>query len=197
MSPPTTPLTVGAPIDNYLTEAQQESVPDSNSLSRPRARRKTAERADLVTKGLISQLDADSLVQRYLTHLDRFLYGIASHYTDTNHVRRASPTLLAAICATVAFQDVKQREIFEVCNREYRSLISASTFESRNIEYIRALCIGSFWLPDASRILCSEAIRRAADCRLHLSFHKITHAAMSPNMTSEQMINANDRMRLW
>jgi len=201
LSPPTTPLTVGAPIDTYLNAAQQqEDLPDANCSHRSRGRRKAAEKADLITKGLISQADADSLVQRYLSHLDRFLYGIASHYKDTNQIRRASPTLLAAICATTAFQDVNQRELFEICNREYRSLVSASMFENRSVDYVLALCIGSFWLPDASRILSSEAIRRAADARLHSSFHKLNHATTSSNSMPEIMSgfpDARDKVRLW
>ncbi|KAF7590661.1 hypothetical protein BBP40_002553 [Aspergillus hancockii] len=46
-------------------------------------------------------------------------------------------------------------------------------FEKRDVEYVRALCIASFWLADASRIFSSDAIRRAADMRLHRSFDSL------------------------
>jgi hypothetical protein len=153
-----------------------------------------------VSKEAISLEDAEILVQRYLQHLDRFLYGIASHYKDANQVRQASPTLLAALCAVSAFQDIKDRALFEVCNREYRSLVSASLFENRDVEYIRALCIGSFWLPDASRILSSEAIRRAADCRLHRQFHRLTEPPTPRNAPSDfgySLNDARDKVRIW
>jgi hypothetical protein len=200
LSPPTSPSTVQAPIDVYLTSARQEIGSDATSPQRPRNRRKAAERLDLISKGLISLDDAESLVQRYLLRLDRFLYGIASQYKDATQIRQASPALLAAICATSAFQDVKQRALFNVCNQEYRSLVTASMFENRNIEYIRALCIGSFWLPDASRILSSEAIRRAADCRLHLQFHRLVEQQMPSSASPDPQANLNnarDKARLW
>jgi hypothetical protein len=34
------------------------------------------------------------------------------------------------------------------CNREFRSLVAKSTFEKRDVDHIRALCITSFWLAD-------------------------------------------------
>jgi hypothetical protein len=172
LSPPGSPSAVQAPIDTYL---KAETSPNDSHTRR--TRRRPSERLDLVSKGVVSFEVATSLVNRYLTSLDRFLYGIASHFRGLTEVRQTSPVLLAAICSVSALHDAQNKDIFEACNREYRSLVSASLFEKRDIEYIRALCIGSFWLPDASRILLSEAIRRAADCRLHRDFYRLTEAS--------------------
>lgn len=155
-------------------------------------------------------------MQRYLLHLDRFLYGIASHYQSAAQVRRASPTLLAAMCAVAAFQQVsRDRTTFDLCYREYRSLVSNSLFEKRGVEYIRALCIGSFWLLDSSRILLSDAVRRAADVRLHRYWHRLGEeqpkgpaggdGPSGPNTATSGVSvdvrdprdEARDRIRLW
>ncbi|KIV99069.1 uncharacterized protein PV09_09235 [Verruconis gallopava] len=200
LSPPTSPSAAQAPIDTYLTSAQQEAAAESAGAARPRTRRKTAERPDLISKGLVSAEEAEGLVQSYLSRLDRFLYGIASQYKDAQQVRQASPTLLAAMCATAAFQDVKHQALFDVCNREYRALVSASLFENRSHEFVRALCIGSFWLPDASRILSSDAIRRAVDCRLHRQFYRLTEPPRPADNRMDPTLglsDARDKMRLW
>lgn len=209
LSPPASPSTAQAPIDPYLSGGQPQkdtSVDRTGAGSPQRNRRRASEKEDLVSKGIITQERADMLVGRYLLHLDRFLYGIASQYRDANEVRRASPTLLAAMCAVSAFQDVEHREVFELCYKEYRSLVSASLFEKKGLEYIRALCIGSFWLLDASRILLSDAIRRAADARLHRYFHRLTEESPATNSTSQTYSadsvrdpkdDARDKIRLW
>lgn len=214
LSPPASPSAAQAPIDPYLSGAQPQKntpVDGAGAGSPQRSRRRSSEREDLVSKGIITQERADMLVGRYLLHLDRFLYGIAGHYRDANEVRRASPTLLAAMCAVSAFQDVEHREVFELCYKEYRSLVSASLFEKKGLEYIRALCIGSFWLLDASRILLSDAIRRAADARLHRYFHRLTEDSPATNSISQTYSaglgdggvlrdprdDARDKVRLW
>lgn len=212
LSPPASPSTIQAPIDPYLSSGPPDKDGHpivAGSASPEDGRRRGCERPDLITKGIISHERAESLVQRYLTHLDRFLYGIASQYKDAHEVRKASPTLLAAMCTVSAFQDVESKELFDVCYKEYRHLVSTSLFEKRGLEYIRALCIGSFWLLDSSRILLSDAIRRAADTRLHRHFHRLNNQPKSSNsptcpsdkrdesLMGKSEDDARDKLRLW
>lgn len=212
LSPPASPSTIQAPIDPYLSSGPPDkdgNIINAGSASPEDGRRRGCERPDLISKGIISHERAESLVQRYLTHLDRFLYGIASQYRDANEVRKASPTLLAAMCTVSAFQNVESKELFDMCYKEYRHLVSTSLFEKRGLEYIRALCIGSFWLLDSSRILLSDAIRRAADTRLHRHFHRLNDQPKSSNSPTypsdkrdENVLgkpedDARDKLRLW
>ncbi|KAH7021476.1 uncharacterized protein B0I36DRAFT_393950 [Microdochium trichocladiopsis] len=201
LSAPASPSTLQAPIEPYLSggRLQQHDASLSNGGE--------SERPDLISKGLIAFDLADLLVQRYLVHFDRFLYGIARKYRDATEVRKASPTLLAAMCAVSAFHDVDHKDVFA----EYRALVSASLFEKRGVEYVRALCIGSFWLLDASRILLSDAIRRAADCRLHDHFQLLVAAspaelstspsssiaAVDTGVSDKAKEDARDKVRLW
>lgn len=198
LSPPASPSAAQAPIDTYLTSANHVSTPNGESPARPR--RRDSDRLDLISKGIVERDAAERLVEVYLRRFDRFLYGIASQYRDFEQVRQSSPALLAAMCAVSALHDSTYGDVFEACNKEFRALVSVALFEKRDLEHIRALCIASFWLPDASRILTSDAARRAADCRLHRHFVRLTQidrneAASSTRSSGQQ--DAKDKIRLW
>ena len=60
LSPPVSPSAAQAPIDTYLTSAQHGPSPNGNSPTR--SRRRGSERADLISKGLISREVAEKLV---------------------------------------------------------------------------------------------------------------------------------------
>lgn len=137
---------------------------------------------------------AGKLVERYASRLDHYLYGIAGELCNVQRLRSSSPTLFAAICTVSALHDPQDPSMYEICNRHFRQLVSQSTFEKRDVEYIRALCICSFWLADASRILSSDAVRRAADLRLHRTFDT---AFGSHDTTDLSPVESADRIRLW
>ncbi|KAE8382748.1 hypothetical protein BDV26DRAFT_288305 [Aspergillus bertholletiae] len=198
VSPPDSPSAVQAPIDTFLDIAKLGSP---KSVASPPGRR--ASRAthghDLVTKGIVSLAVAEQLLHRYFSRLDHYLYGICCERYDIQQLRTTSPVLLAAICTVSALHDPEDQKYYAVCNKEFRSLVMQSMFEKHDIEYLRALCIASFWLADASRILCSDAIRRAADIRLHRSFDYLIGARgpESCSPSSANPIAAVDRVRLW
>ncbi|RMY62840.1 hypothetical protein D0865_00235 [Hortaea werneckii] len=199
LSPPASPSAAKAPIDSYLTSLQETSPAGT---SPQKARRNTLAPADMITKGVVSLESANTLIEYYLHHLDRFLYSLAGQYKCLNDVRRASPALLAAMCTVAAFQKPESSGLFDICNREYRHLISTAMFEKRNQEFIRALCIGSFWLPNSSRILAGDAIRRSADCRLSRSYHQLNNERAKVGTTTNPISDttdneAADRVRLW
>ncbi|KAJ5091207.1 hypothetical protein NUU61_006077 [Penicillium alfredii] len=206
ISPPDTPSAVQAPIDTYLDIAKlgspgsSENTPPSTTRQRPHSVPQ-----DLISKGLISSSVADTLVERYFTRLDPYLYGICSGYQNLQQIRDKSPVLFAAICTVSALQDPQGQPTYEACNREFRRLVSRSLFEKHDLEYVRALCISSFWLSDASRILSSDAIRRAADMRLYRNFEHLS-TPMDPRLISENhgfiptspdTSVLKDRVRLW
>ncbi|KAL5049339.1 hypothetical protein BDW71DRAFT_217481 [Aspergillus fruticulosus] len=205
VSPPESPSAVQAPIDTFLDITKTRSPHSIDSPPSARAGR-SGTRSDLISKGIISPAVAERLVQNYFSRLDHYLYGIGGEYQGFEQLRTNAPILLAAICTVSALHDPDDRTVYEACNREFRSLVAKSTFEKRDVEYIRALCISSFWLADASRILCSDAIRRAADMRLHRSFDALfedrTSIGHAPgtSVTSPSAQNpasATDRVRLW
>ncbi|KAJ5099880.1 hypothetical protein N7532_006881 [Penicillium argentinense] len=207
ISPPDTPSAVQAPIDTFLDIAKLGSPGSSENTPRSTTRqRQYAAPQDLISKAVMNATVAETLVERYYTRLDPYLYGICSRYRDLKQLRTASPVLLAAICTVSALQDPQGQAVYEVCNREFRRLVSRSIFEKHDLEYVRALCVSSFWLSDASRILASDAIRRAADMRLHRGFTHLANTTIDPGLqltdtapgTSLAGINVlKDRVRLW
>ena len=221
VSPPGTPSAVQAPIDTFLditklgSPGSTTETPSQggNGRARPRQRqRHTAASQDLVSRGIISMADAEVLVNRYFTKIDSYLYGIGSRLHSLQGLRDAHPVLFAAICTVSAIHDPQNQSLYEACNREFRRMVAQSLFEKHNLEYIRALCISSFWLADASRILLSDAIRRSADVHLHRSYGRLW--SISPKLHSNSTSPANssntveatpnpavtgmrDRVRLW
>ncbi|KAJ0418722.1 hypothetical protein BJY00DRAFT_324706 [Aspergillus carlsbadensis] len=201
VSPPESPSAVQAPIDTFLDITKIRSPHSIDSPPSARASR-SGTRSDLISRGIITAAIAERLVQHYFSRLDHYLYGIGGEYQGLEQLRTSAPILLAAICTVSALHDPQDRTVYEACNREFRSLVAKSTFEKRDVEYIRALCISSFWLADASRIFCSDAIRRAADMRLHRSFDALFDdraagglSASSPSSQNPSV--AADRVRLW
>lgn len=202
ISPPDTPSAVQAPIDTFLDIAKlgspgsSENTPPSTTRQRPHAAPQ-----DLVSKDVIYDTVAQDLVEQYLVRLDPYLYGICSGYRTVQQIRSTSPVLFAAVCTVSALQNPHAQPIYEACNREFRRLVSRSLFEKHDLEYVRALCISSFWLSDASRILSSDAIRRAADMRLHRSFDHLTTPPLvdgsAATAAASESSAMKDRVRLW
>ncbi|OQE14086.1 hypothetical protein PENSTE_c039G10236 [Penicillium steckii] len=206
ISPPDTPSAVQAPIDTFLDIAKLGSPGSSdNSPGSITRQKQNAAQQDLVTKGIITFEVAEVLAERYFTRLDPYLYGICSGYQNLQQIRSKSPVLFTAICTVSSLQDPNGQKIYEACNREFRRLVSRSIFEKHDLEYVRALCISSFWLSDASRILASDAIRRAADMRLHRGFDRLANPTDPRLMSTESALKSThveinalkDRVRLW
>ena len=198
VSPPTTPSAVQAPIDTFLEVAKLGSPTSADtpqSVRHPRP----AQHRDLVSQGLVPMSTAESLAHRYFSRLDHFLYGVGSRLGDLQNLRLKSPILVAAICTVSALHDPQDQSVYETCNREFRRLVSKSVFEKRRIDHLQALCIASFWLTDASRIFSSEALRRAADARLHKHFQLLIETDTARPASSLTLTPADhaDRVRLW
>lgn len=87
-------------------------------------------------------------------------------FTDLQSLRRISPVLLAAGCAVSALHEQSDAKVFEACNTEFLKLVSRSMWEKRGVKFLRALCLGSYWLWHASRILSRDALRPSSDVRL-------------------------------
>ncbi|KAJ5994915.1 hypothetical protein N7481_001892 [Penicillium waksmanii] len=205
ISPPDTPSALQAPIDTFLDIAKLGSPGSSDNTPGSTTRQKqNPMNQDLIGKGIITTEAAEELVDRYFTRLDPYLYGICSGYHSLQQIRSTSPVLFAAICTVSSLQDPNGQKTYEACNREFRRLVSRSIFEKHNLEYVRALCISSFWLSDASRILASDAIRRAADMRLHRGFDHLAKP-IDPRLLSTENVPTSapeidalkDRVRLW
>lgn len=144
---------------------------------------------DFITRGLISQPDAERLFALFRDRLNAFMYGVGCSYRTLDELRRRSPVLTAAVLTVGALHDPQADSIYGVCSSEFRRLVQASMFDRRvNLDHLRAMCVASYWLSDMSWMLSGFAIRRAAESNLHNSY------ARAIDSGSE---NAADGARLW
>lgn len=147
-------------------------------------------RNDLISRGLISQEDAERLVHIYLDKLDHFIYRIiGSKHDGVESFRRHSPILIAVVCTVAALHDSPSGHLYTICSRELQRLISASMF-TRNVNqgHMLAMCIASYWLHDISWTLSGYAIRRATEINLGSSFQRVL---------AENNAEAMECLRIW
>jgi hypothetical protein len=144
-----------------LTKLSALRLPEDNEAGQ---RARTID--DFIARGSIALVDAESLFTLYRDRLDRYIYSIGCCYQSLEELRRKSPILSAAILTVAALHDPKADGIYGVCCSEFRRLMEKSMFERLiNRDYLRAMCVASYWLSDISWMLSGYAIRRAAELR--------------------------------
>lgn len=144
---------------------------------------------DFIAAGHISMSDAQRLFDLYVDRLDYFIYNIGGRWRTLEALRSRSPILTASILTVAALHDPQSSQIYPICNRELRRLVSASVFDRRvNRDYLRALCVASYWLSDVSWTLSGIAIRRATEVNL---------AGKYQGVLAEASEDAADCLRLW
>lgn len=128
---------------------------------------------DFISKGAISMTDAESLFTFYRNRLEPYIYQTGCPYTSLDETRRKSPALTAATLTVAALHDSKSDVLYGVCSAEFRRLVQLSLFDRRiDSDYLRAMCIASYWLSDLSWTISGYAIRRAVEFDLHNSYHR-------------------------
>ncbi|KAF5025680.1 hypothetical protein F66182_2286 [Fusarium sp. NRRL 66182] len=128
---------------------------------------------DVITRRLVPLSDAERLFDLYRKRLDPYIYLIGCPYESLQELRQKSQFLLVAILTVAALHDPTADSIYPICSSEFRRLFETSIFERRlSKDYLRALCIGSYWLSDLSWMLSGHAIRRASEFDLHNSYDR-------------------------
>jgi hypothetical protein len=106
---------------------------------------------DLITVGILSLGQALSLFDIYHLRLDHFLYKILGDLTSLDAIRKRSPLLTTAVCTVGALHSQSLGHLYDICYGEYKSLATAITFSTTsNVDDVRGLCIGAFWLHELS-----------------------------------------------
>lgn len=128
---------------------------------------------DFISRGSISLSDAERLFVFYRDRLDPYIYAIGCPYKSLHELRQKSQFLLVATLTVAALHDHKSDALYPICSSEFRRQVETSVFERRlDRDYLRALCVGSYWLSDLSWMLSGYAIRRAAEFGLHNSYDR-------------------------
>ncbi|OBT90048.1 hypothetical protein VE02_02493 [Pseudogymnoascus sp. 03VT05] len=138
------------------------------------AARSTVLEDDFISKGKVSEADAEELFRTFSTSLNHYLWGgIALVHEDLVSVRRSSSLLLAAIFTVTALHVPGKEQVFDICYAEFTALVCDSMFDRyHTLDGIRALCIGAFWLSDVSWKLAGHAVRIATELNLHQSYSR-------------------------
>jgi hypothetical protein len=107
---------------------------------------------DFISKGKISEAEAQELFEAFSKSLNHFLWGgIALVHTDLASVRESSSLLTAAILTVTALHIPGKTRTFDICYAEFLALICDSMLDRyHTLDGVRGFCIGAFWLSDVS-----------------------------------------------
>ena len=185
-SPKVTPVTDNlshVPIESLYQITGMRSLRAAETASEDQTRIcKQLRDTDFISRGVIKVEDAEPLVTYFLTKLDPFIWHLCDDYSDLESFRSRSPTLTAAVLTVAALHDSPRGHLYSVCGKEYRRLVANAMFERKiDMEYLRALVIGSYWLSDISWTLSGYAIRRASEFHLKQCYLNIVESVRSPD----------------
>ena len=120
---------------------------DQRTPSRPR---------DLISDGLLTVEEAHHLFEVYAHRLDHYLYRILGSEATFKGTRTSSSVLFAAICTVGALHSSRLRHLYGRCYRRFQTLTAdLALSKDANLDDIRGLCIGAFWLHEISWNLSS------------------------------------------
>lgn len=144
---------------------------------------------DFIARGFVSIEDAEFLFEQYLQKINQLLWaGVTVVHTCLESCRRSSALLTAAILTVAALLNRDKSEVLNKCYNTYVSLVcSSSLSRHRNLDDIRALVIGAFYISNLSWKLTGQAVQIATEMNLHKSFQKLIQGDVSHY----------ERARLW
>ncbi|KIX07585.1 uncharacterized protein Z518_02238 [Rhinocladiella mackenziei CBS 650.93] len=184
-SPKVTPVADNlshVPIESLYQITGMRSLRATENITEDQSRIcKQLRDTDFIARGIMKQEDAEHLANYYLSKLDPYIWHICPDYKDLESFRRRSPTLTACVLTVAALHDTKLGHLYSICSKEYRRLVANAMFERKiDMEYLRALVLGSYWLSDISWTLSGYAIRRASEFHLRHYYHEIAESVRSP-----------------
>ncbi|RDW64350.1 Zn(II)2Cys6 transcription factor [Aspergillus mulundensis] len=144
---------------------------------------------DFISQGVLGLSEAEYLFSHYRSHINPLLWDgmLCSH--KTLREARQSSSLLVAVVLTVAALHIPNRE--QSLHATYAAFVSlmrgSCLLRCQNLDVIRALCIGAFYLTSLSWALCSRAVRVATEMNLHKSSLQFARGSLE----------SYERVRLW
>ncbi|KAL2752941.1 hypothetical protein ACRALDRAFT_2113105, partial [Sodiomyces alcalophilus JCM 7366] len=144
---------------------------------------------DLIAKGTVSLSNAETLFARFMRNHNPLLWdGIILPYRTLHEVRRASMLLSTAVLTIAALHSAGCPDTLQACYDAFVSLVSSSCLSrNHNLDDVRALCLGAFYLPNLSWRISGQAVRMAAEMNVHQSFQKLLGGD----------VRHAERVRLW
>ncbi len=145
---------------------------------------------DFISRGVVSLAEAEFLFCRYRDHINPLLFdGILCSHRSLREARRSSSLLIATVLTVAALHIPNRDQSLRATYDAFVSLMRGSCLlRSQNLDDIRGLCIGAFYLTSLSWALCSRAVRVATEMNLH---------KLSLQFTREGSIDSHERIRVW
>jgi len=192
-SPKVTPITDNlshVPIESLYQITGMRSLRAAEVVNEDQVRIcKQLRDTDFISRGVVKLEDAEFLANFYLKKLDPYIWHLAADYTDLESFRSRSPTLTACILTVAALHDTTRGNLYAICGKEYRRLVANAMFERKiDMEYLRALVIGSYWLSDISWTLSGYAVRRASEFQFKQCYQTIAESQKIPNTVDKQRL---------
>lgn len=132
------PATIPASSLNGNTLGKDNSADHGRGAVRP---------GDIISDGIITISQAEVLFNDYSRRLDHYVYRILGLSVTLDEIRSSSPALLAAVCAVAALHSADLAFLYERCYQRFANLAAnLALAEYSNLDDIRSLCIGAFWL---------------------------------------------------
>ncbi|KAI1342994.1 hypothetical protein F5Y15DRAFT_428945 [Xylariaceae sp. FL0016] len=144
---------------------------------------------DFISRGVVTLAEAEYLFNHYRDRINPLLWdGILCQHKSLNEARQSS-SLLVATALTVAALHIPNREqSLHATYDAFVSLMRASCLlHTQNLDDIRGLCIGAFYLTSLSWALSSRAVRVATEMNLHKASLPLARAPLA----------SVERVRLW
>ncbi|KAJ5032511.1 uncharacterized protein L3040_009113 [Drepanopeziza brunnea f. sp. 'multigermtubi'] len=144
---------------------------------------------DFISRGVVSLAEAEFLFAHFQSRINPLLWNgiLCSHKTLAT--ARESSSLLVATVLTVAALHMPNRE--QSLRATYDAFVmlmrDSCMLRSQNLDDIRGLCIGAFYLTSLSWALCSRAVRVATEMNLHKSSLQFARGSLA----------SYERVRLW
>lgn len=144
---------------------------------------------DFITRGVVSVREAEYLYNYFRDHLNPLLWnGVLCSHQSLQSARDSSSLLVATVLTVAALHIPNQEPALRATYDAFVSLMRGSCLlQSQNLDDIRGLCIGAFYLTSLSWALCSRAVRVATEMNLHKSSLQF----------SRGNLEAYERVRLW
>ncbi|KAJ4349848.1 uncharacterized protein N0V89_008467 [Didymosphaeria variabile] len=145
---------------------------------------------DLIDQGVLPLTEAEYLFDFYRDHINPLLLDgmLCSHKTLGQ--ARSSSSFLVTVVLTVAALHIPEREA--CLHATYGAFVSlmrrSCLLRCQNLDIVRALCIGAFYLTSLSWALCSRAVRVATEMNLHKSSLQFARGSHQESY---------ERVRLW
>ncbi|OAA60326.1 Zn(2)-C6 fungal-type DNA-binding domain protein [Niveomyces insectorum RCEF 264] len=181
---------------------------------------------DFISRGVVSLDEAQFLFGHFIEHINPLLWdGMLCAHTTLEAARSSSSLLVATVLTVAAMhlsggksetemeaaaepgkdqerqQRTPKRSLLHTTYDAFVQLMRASCLlRSQNLDDVRGLCIGAFYLTSLSWALCSRAIRVATEMNLHKS--SLQFAASGSSSTPSPSSSAYgreqyERVQLW